>query len=79
MAQLLIALFSVRSDWAFCGQVDYSPSFRWFLDMSQDEVALDRSASEADAPWQRAALQAQLRRARAHGEPLGAVRRHAHQ
>ncbi len=33
--QLLIALYSVRSDRAFCEQLDYNLLFRWFLDMSQ--------------------------------------------
>ena len=42
-AQLLIALFSVRSDRAFCGQLDYNLLYRWFLDMSLDEAGLDQS------------------------------------
>ena len=32
-AQLLIALYSVRSDQQFCEQLDYNILFRWFLDM----------------------------------------------
>src|SRR5215467_3985656 len=36
-AQLLIALFSVRSDRLFCEQLDYNILFRWFLDMSLQE------------------------------------------
>src|SRR5690606_9779537 len=32
-AQLLIALYSVRSDRQFCEQLDYNILFRWFLDM----------------------------------------------
>lgn len=42
-AQLLIALYSVRSDRAFCEQLDYNLLFRWFLDMSLDEKGLDQS------------------------------------
>ena len=41
--QLLIALYSVRSDRAFCDQLDYNLLFRWFLDMSLDEPGLDQS------------------------------------
>lgn len=41
--QLLIALYSVRSDRAFCEQLDYNLLFRWFLDMSLDEKGLDQS------------------------------------
>lgn len=41
--QLLIALYSVRSDRAFCEQLDYNLLYRWFLDMSLDEVGLDQS------------------------------------
>jgi len=41
--QLLIALYSVRSDRAFCEQLDYNLLFRWFLDMSLDETGLDQS------------------------------------
>lgn len=42
-AQLLIALYSVRSDRAFCEQLDYNLLYRWFLDMSLDEAGLDQS------------------------------------
>jgi transposase len=41
--QLLIALYSVRSDRAFCEQLDYNLLYRWFLDMSLDEPGLDQS------------------------------------
>ena len=41
--QLLIALYSVRSDRAFCEQLDYNLLYRWFLDMSLDENGLDQS------------------------------------
>lgn len=42
-AQLLIALFSVRSDRQFCEQLDYNLLFRWFLDMELDEPSFDAS------------------------------------
>jgi transposase len=41
--QLLIALYSVRSDRQFCQMLDYNILFRWFLDMSLDEPGLDQS------------------------------------
>lgn len=42
-AQLLIALFSVRSDRQFCEQLDYNLLFRWFLDLELDEKSFDAS------------------------------------
>jgi transposase len=42
--QLLIALYSVRSDRQFCQMLDYNILFRWFLDMGLDEPGLDQSA-----------------------------------
>jgi transposase len=42
-SQLLIALFSVRSDRQFCEQLDYNLLFRWFLDMELDEASFDAS------------------------------------
>jgi transposase len=41
--QLLIALYTVRSDRAFCEQLNYNLLFRWFLDMSLDDAGLDQS------------------------------------
>src|SRR6267142_676615 len=41
--QLLIALYSVRSDRAFCEQLDYNLLYRWFLDMALDDAGLDQS------------------------------------
>jgi transposase len=41
--QLLIALYSVRSDRQFCQMLDYNILFRWFLDMSLEEPGLDQS------------------------------------
>ena len=42
-AQILIALFTVRSDRMFCEQLNYNLLFRWFLDMEMDEAAFDAS------------------------------------
>jgi transposase len=42
-AQLLIALFSVRSDRQFCEQLDFNLLFRWFLDMPIDKASFDPS------------------------------------
>lgn len=42
-AQLLIALYSVRSDRLFCEMLDYNILFRWFLDMSLQEPSFDAS------------------------------------
>ena len=40
-ASLLIALYSVRSERAFCEELDYHLLFRWFLDMSLIEPSFD--------------------------------------
>jgi transposase len=40
-SSLLIALFSVRSERAFCEQLDYDLLFRWFLDMNLIEPSFD--------------------------------------
>jgi len=42
-AQILIALYTVRSDRMFCEQLDYNLLFRWFLDMNADDPAFDHS------------------------------------
>jgi transposase len=42
-AQLLIALYSVRSDRLFCEQLDYNILFRWFLDLSLEAPVFDHS------------------------------------
>lgn len=47
-AQLLIALYSVRSDRLFCERLDYDILFRWFLDMSLDEPSWDHSTFSAN-------------------------------
>jgi transposase len=43
-AQILVALYSVRSDRMFCEQLDYNLLFRWFLDMNADDPAFDHSS-----------------------------------
>jgi transposase len=40
-ASLLIALYSVRSERAFCEELDYNLLFRWFLDMDLMEPSFD--------------------------------------
>ena len=40
-ASLLIALYSVRSERAFCEELDYNLLFRWFLDMNLVEPSFD--------------------------------------
>ena len=40
-ASLLIALYSVRSERAFCEELDYNLLFRWFLDMDIMEPSFD--------------------------------------
>jgi len=40
-SSLLIALFSVRSERAFCEELDYNLLFRWFLDMGVFESSFD--------------------------------------
>jgi|SoiMethySBSTD1v2_1073268.scaffolds.fasta_scaffold399010_2 transposase len=40
-ASLLIAFYSVRSERAFCEQLDYDLLFRWFLDMELVEPSFD--------------------------------------
>jgi len=43
-AQLLIALYSVRSDRQFCEMLDYNILFRWFLEMNLEEASFDATA-----------------------------------
>jgi transposase len=42
-ASLLMSLFSVRSERAFCEALDYDLRFRWFLDMHLVESSFDHS------------------------------------
>jgi transposase len=41
--QLMMALYSVRSDRQFCQMLDYNILFRWFLDMCLEDAGLDQS------------------------------------
>jgi transposase len=43
-ASLLMALYSVRSERAFCEQLDYNLLFRWFLQMDFVEPSFDHSS-----------------------------------
>jgi transposase len=43
-SQVLMALYSVRSDRQFCEQLDYNLLFRWFLDMNADDPTFDASS-----------------------------------
>src|SRR5689334_12291488 len=43
-ASLLIALYSVRSERAFCEELDYNILFRWFLDMDLMEPSFDATS-----------------------------------
>ena len=40
-ASLLISLYSVRSERAFCEKLEYNLLFRWFLDMNLMERSFD--------------------------------------
>ena len=40
-ASLLISLYSVRKERAFCEQIEYNLLFRWFLDMNLTERSFD--------------------------------------
>jgi transposase len=42
-SQLLMALYTVRSERLFCEQLDYNLLFRWFLNMSMVEESFDHS------------------------------------
>ena len=42
-ASLLMSLYSVRSERAFCEELDYHLLYRWFLDMSVVEPSFDHS------------------------------------
>lgn len=41
--ELLIALYSIRSERMLCEMLDYNLLFRWFLDMNLEEATLDQS------------------------------------
>ena len=42
-AQLLMALYTVRSERLFCEMLEYNILFRWFLGMSMEEAVFDHS------------------------------------
>jgi transposase len=42
-ASLLISLYSVRGERAFCEEIDFQLLWRWFLDMSLMEPSFDQS------------------------------------
>src|SRR5215831_17814936 len=42
-ASLLISLYSVRSEYAFCEELNYHLLFRWFLGMDMVEPSFDSS------------------------------------
>ena len=48
-ASLLIALFSVRSERAFCEELDYNLLFRWFLGMQLLERSFDATSGRSSA------------------------------
>ena len=50
-ASLLIALYSVRSERAFCEELDYNLLFRWFLDMDLMEPSFDPTSFTKN--WER--------------------------
>ena len=51
-ASLLISLYSVRSERAFCEELEYNLLFRWFLDMNLMERSFDPTVPHLppDAP-----------------------------
>ena len=46
-ASLLISLYSVRSERAFCEELDYNLLFRWFLDLQLMEPSFDSTVPSA--------------------------------
>jgi transposase len=40
-ATVLMALYSIRSERAFCERLTYDLLFKWFLDLAIDEKAFD--------------------------------------
>lgn len=49
-AELLIALYSIPGERAFCEQLDYNILFRWFLNMDLLESSFDHSSSSKNRP-----------------------------
>jgi hypothetical protein len=50
-ASVLMALYSVRSERAFCERLNYDLLFKWFLDMRIDEAASRRVAQTWAGAW----------------------------
>ena len=72
-ATVLMALYSMRSERAFCERLNYDLLFKWFLDLAMDAKAFDRTtftknrdrlleAEIADRFFAAVVRQAQLRR-----------------
>jgi transposase len=72
-ATVLMAMYSIRSERAFCERLNYDMLFKWFLDMRIDEAAFDAStfsknrkrlldAAVADGFFAAVVRQAKLRR-----------------
>lgn len=49
-AELLIALYSIPGERAFCEQLDYNILFRWFLNMNLVEPSFDHSSFSKNRP-----------------------------
>jgi transposase len=49
-AELLIALYSIRGERAFCEQLDYNILFRWFLNMNLVEPSFAHSSFSKNRP-----------------------------
>jgi len=56
--QLLIALYSIRSERQLCEQLKYNLLFRWFLDMDMLEPAFDASTYSRNSSRQSASKRA---------------------
>ena len=50
-ASLLIALYTVHSERAFCEELDYNLLFRWFLDMNLMEPSFDLTTFTKNRQW----------------------------
>ena len=49
-ASLLISLYSVRSERAFCEELDFQLLYRWFLDMNLMEPSFDPTKAMTPRP-----------------------------
>src|SRR5688572_6144658 len=74
-ASLLIALYSVRSERAFCEELEYNLLFRWFLDMDPIEPSFDPTVfTKNRAPAEARGRAAALRRGRRPSPRAGCSR-----